>query len=297
MPRTPEVAPVDDPQSAYSQIAKATIMNSDSYMRVFFSDGDGGGDVEGAVSGLECVQLILRLLLRQPGLEVVWAHVNSDLPEIAAREARLDVRARDAQGRHFDIEVQCDISEAGVKRARYYAAKLDVDSLASGSKAEDLTESFVVFITNGGVLKHGKALLTASRFYEETGDKMKDGSHIVYANAKQLAKDGSNQDLADVMHDLYCADPDEMHNETMARRTRQIKGSKIKEASMKELDAEIYAEGIEQGIERGRENAQRESARRMEAEGFGADLIARLLGLTEDALAGLLAADHAPATA
>ena len=60
---------------------------------------------------------------------------------------------------------------------------------------------------------------------------------------------------------------------------------------MRKYEDIIYAQGVERGIAQGIEQTSRESARRMEARGFGRDVIAELLGLTEEALSRLLDQD------
>ena len=54
----------------------------------------------------------------------------------------------------------------------------------------------------------------------EIGLPLEDGSHIVYVNGEIR---GKQTKLAQLMHDFFCADPDEMYLEPLARVARRFK--------------------------------------------------------------------------
>ena len=64
-----------------------------------------------------------------------------------------------------------------------------------------------------------------------------DGSHIVYVNSKIQ----DDTPLGRLMHDFYCADPDEMYYKELSNKVKAIKGNKKEENTMIDL-IEEYAE-------------------------------------------------------
>ena len=62
--------------------------------------------------------------------------------------------------------------------------------------------------------------------------------------------------LGRLMHDLHCADPDEMYSDILARRVRELKETEGGVDSMcREMD-QIYNEGIKLGEKRGIEQGK-----------------------------------------
>ena len=140
---------------------------------------------------------------------------------LRGRSVRLDIKAKDKDGKLYNIEVQRADKGAGAKRARYYSAILDANALLPG-KEEDfgsLPETYVIFRTENDVLKGGKPLYHIERRIEELGLAFGDESHIIYVNGRYRGDDA----IGRLMHDFSCSDPDDMTSSVLAERSRYLK--------------------------------------------------------------------------
>ena len=102
------------------------------------------------------------------------------------------------------------------------------------------------------------------RIINEVTEIFPDESHIIYVNS--AVQDETS--LGRLMHDLHCADLDEMYSDILAQRVRELKETEKGVDSMcREMD-QIYNEGIklgekrgiEQGIERGKIEEKKQTA-------------------------------------
>ena len=73
---------------------------------------------------------------RLSSIETVDPHLGGD--SVTQKEAILDVRAVDADGRQYDIEIQVRREPDYIKRSLYYLAKLYAGQLVSGDKYRNL---------------------------------------------------------------------------------------------------------------------------------------------------------------
>ncbi len=135
------------------------------------------------------------------------------------RSVRLDIKAKDRSGKLYNIEVQRADRGAGEKRARYYSAMLDANTLLPGEDFEQLPETYVIFITEHDVLKAGLPLYHIDRRIEENGMTFFDESHIIYVNGEYREEN----DIGKLMHDFSCTNPDEMKLGLLAEKTRYFK--------------------------------------------------------------------------
>ena len=108
---------------------------------------------------------------------------------------------------------------AAEKRARYYSAILDANTLLPRQDFRELPETYVIFITEHDVLKGGLPLYHINRKIEETGVDFCDESHIIYVNG-EFRGEG---EIGDLMHDFSCTNPDDMRSELLAEKTRYFK--------------------------------------------------------------------------
>ena len=222
---------------------RATLMD-DPFMREFFEDN------------IPCTQLILRIIMDKPDLIVKTVKVQYILRSAeGTRYVRLDVYAIDADGRHYDIEIQNLSSGASVFRARLNSAMLDANMLRPG---EDYTylkerESVVIFITDKDVLGDDEPIYVIDRVIAKSGKPFNDGSHIIYVNS-------SHQDLSTelgrLMHDFKCKEPKDMYYAEIADKMRKVKGdeemglwAEIEQEAIKENSENIAANLIKSGKE------------------------------------------------
>ena len=65
------------------------------------------------------IQLVLRIVMEMPDLEVVDARTQVFVENLLNRSVRLDVLATDSAGRKINVEIQRSDKGAGRKRTRY----------------------------------------------------------------------------------------------------------------------------------------------------------------------------------
>ena len=273
---------MDERYGRYRKIIRDFTLMSDTFMRNVCREKD-------------CVEHILQVIMGQVGLRVVESVVQSDYKNMQGRSAILDCVARDTEERRYNMEVQQKSEGAAPERARYHGGLLDMHTLKEGQDFRELPEGNIIFITRSDVLGKGLPIYHIDRTVDETGEKFRDGQHILYVNA---AIQDEGTELGRLMHDFHCRDADEMYSEVLAARVRQLKETtKGVESMCQEIDA-IYKEGEERGRqlgeqigeERGRRlgeelgkvAARRQTVLSMAIEGLPVELIARIVKESTD---------------
>lgn len=104
------------------------------------------------------IELVLRIVLEKPDLEVLDVHTQVFVENLLNRSVRLDVLATDSTGAKLNVEVQRADKGAGRKRARYNSSMMDANLLKKGEDFENLPETWVIFITENDVMEKGKLL-------------------------------------------------------------------------------------------------------------------------------------------
>ena len=202
---------------------------------------------------LSLAQELLRAITGIQDLELVREETQYDLKRlVGARSVCLDVFGVDSQGLKYDLEVQRAAAGAGARRARYYSAALDVDSLGAGGGFAELPESYIIFVCEKDPFGCGAGVYRFERVDQRASVTLDDGTHILYVNASYDADD----ELGALMHDFLCSDPAEMRNTALADRAKYFKESPKGVAEMcellEEMREEALAKGLEQGLEQGR---------------------------------------------
>ncbi len=72
------------------------------------------------------------------------------------RSIRLDVKAVDAAGKIYDIQIQRSDRGTGARRARFYSSMIDRELLEKSRNFDELVDTYVIFIT--GKDRFGKGL-------------------------------------------------------------------------------------------------------------------------------------------
>lgn len=215
----------------------------------------------------ECIELVLRIVLDMPDLEVLDARTQVFVENILNRSVRLDILATDSIGRKFNIEIQRADKGAGRKRARYNSSMMDANLLKKGEGFDNLPETYVIFITENDVIGKGKPLYQVERCILETDEKFEDGSHILYVNGAYR----DESPLGKLMHDFSCTNPADMYYGVLADRVRFFKESKEGVAVMCKVMEDM------------RKDSLKEVALRMLKAGkYALDEIAAISGLSLD---------------
>ncbi|MBR6484666.1 MAG: PD-(D/E)XK nuclease family transposase [Clostridiales bacterium] len=221
----------------------------------------------------ECTQLLLRIILDMPDIVVISSEVQSYIQNVpGSRSVRLDVKARDADGKLYNIEIQTDPRGASPQRARYYSSIIDSsEGLPPGSDFPDLPDSYVIFITRDDIIGDKKAVSWIKRMIVGTEREFKDGSNIIFVNGEYAG----NDPVGRLISDLKACDAASMNYSELADRVGTYKNAdggykmesyfdKIrresleagKEEAKKEMESycdRIRRESLEAGKEAGKE--------------------------------------------
>lgn len=136
-----------------------------------------------------------------------------------------------------------------------------------GVDVDELPETYVIFITEGDVLRKGKPIYHINRVIEETGELFDDGSHIIYVNGAYR----DDTPLGKLMHDFSCSNPADMNYKVLAERTRYFKEDKECLESMCRVVEDMINEEV------------KEIAKRMLEDGkLSVEEIAEYTGLSKD---------------
>ena len=219
----------------------------------------------------ECIELILQIILGKKDLKVVKSQTEYPIKSLQGRGVRFDVFARDSEGKEYDIEIQRAKDGAEPKRARYNSALMDANALKSGDDFDKLRDTYVIFITENDVIGRGQDVYSYLRIEETNGDRLCDGTHIIYVNGAAQ----STTDIGKLMHDMRCRDAAEMYFEILKKRVSQFKNSeegrrimcKAVEEFAERRAAESKAEGKREGIAEGKREGIAEGKREGIAEG------------------------------
>ena len=187
----------------------------------------------------ECIELMLRILLGKKDLKVVKSQTEYPIKSLQGRGVRFDIFAKDSKDREYDIEIQRADRGAEPKRARYNSALMDANALKSGGDFGKLRETYVIFITENDVMGDGQEVYSYLRIEEHSGKRLRDGTHIVYANGATRSK----TEIGKLMHDLRCRHAAEMHFDILKKRVSQFKNSEEGRRTMCEAFERIEARG------------------------------------------------------
>ena len=169
----------------------------------------------------DCIELMLRIILGKKDLKVVKSQTEYPIKSLQGRGVRFDVFARDSKGREYDIEIQRSDYGAEPKRARYNSALMDANALKSGEDSGKVRDTYVIFITENDVMKRGQEVYSYLRIEERNGDRLHDGTHIIYVNGATR----SETEIGKLVHDLLCRDAAEMYFEVLKKRVSEFKNS------------------------------------------------------------------------
>ncbi len=190
------------------------------------------------------IQLVLRIVLEIPDLEVVDVRTQVFVENLLNRSVRLDVLATDSTGRKINVEIQRSDKGAGRKRARYNSSMMDANLLRKGEDFNELPETYVVFITEHDVIGDGQPVYKVERYISGTGKKFDDGSHILYVNGAYRG----DSDIGKLMHDFSCTDPSDMYYAVLAERVRFFKESEEGVAIMCKAMEDMRNQTLREGM-------------------------------------------------
>ena len=192
----------------WEQFKKLTLMDND-FMNIALENN------------IPCVEEMLRVILKKDDLIVKTVQTQRFLKGFA-RSVYLDVYAVDSEGTVYNIEIQQENEGADPRRPRFHGAMLDTHALKAGQDFRELPERYVIFITQNDVLGLDRTAYVIHKYIETENELLPfdDGTHLIYING--AAKDDGTE-LWKLIHDLQCADPDEMYFPRLATRVKFLK--------------------------------------------------------------------------
>ncbi len=207
----------------------------------------------------ECTSLILRIILNRDDLTVIKSSTQEWYQNLIEHSVKLDVAAVDEEGAIYDLEIQKLTRRASSRRARFYSASMDTSSLKKGDSYDALPESYVIFITPEDAIGDGQAIYEIERYVNGTGKKYGDGTHIIHVSA-DLTEKGTP--LGNLMHDLRCADPDEMHYTELRDKVTYYKRTEKGVAEMSAVFDEMMEKVREMSFKEGELEGRKEGEAR-----------------------------------
>ena len=171
---------------------------------------------------IRATEFLLNIILGRDDLEVIEVVAQRDYknPLPGGRSIRLDIYAKDADGKVYDIEVQNENAGADVHRARFHSSMLDTKMLKEKQKFKEIHDSYVIFITKSDYMKMGLPMYHVERTVRETGALFGDGSHIIYMNGSYK---NDSDPIGKLMHDFRCTSSVDMFYQELANPVSHFK--------------------------------------------------------------------------
>lgn len=166
-------------------------------------------------------ELLLRVVLGKEDIHVESSEAQYYISNIYGHEAKLDILAKDQQGKAYNVEVQRVLSGASVQRARFNGAMVDVMLLKKGEPHQNLPDRYTIFITETDMFGKGLPAYHASNKIDELNNTpLGDGGYIVYINGDYRNTDTP---IGQLMHDFFCVNADEILNPLLKERVKYLK--------------------------------------------------------------------------
>lgn len=214
------------------RINKFRLMDDD-FMNACFADN------------IEATELVLRIILNNKDIIVKSVETQKTMKNLQGRSLRLDVVASDG-GKNFNVEVQRADKGANPRRARYHQSILDANTTFPDEEFDQLSDIYVIFITENDVLKGNLPVYTVDRYIKELQKPFADGEHIIYVNGSW----DDDSTIGKLMHDFRCTEPDEMYYAELADRARYFKSDEKGVASMCKAMEDMRNEAERIGMEK-----------------------------------------------
>ena len=248
----------------------------------------------------EFCEEILRVILEDDGLTIIEAIPQWQGKNLTGRSVVLDAKCVTGDGRHINIEVQKADDDNHLKRARYNAAILTTNISETGKKFEFIPDVCIVFISKFDIFDGGLTLYHIDKVVRETGQIIEDGLTEIFVNTVNY--DGSKP--ARLMklftdNDAYSNDEFPVTSELKSRLKSSEGGSRAMNEILEKLISDEKRKSEKRGEKRGRKEGIKEGkikganeeklriAKDMIASGLEFGFIARLTGLSEEAVAAL----------
>ena len=192
----------------------------------------------------ELVEMVLRIIIDKPDLQVIRSETQADLIRITgSRGLCLDVYATDDAGKKYYVEVQKESSDMKPERARYHASAMDVENSWHGMTFDQLPDTYVIFISEKDYFVRKQPVYAIRRTVDDDNSLFNDGSNILYVNGEYR----DDTMIGKLMHDFNCCNPKDMLIPELSKRTEYLKTNKKEVEHMCKQLKEMEERGIEKG--------------------------------------------------
>jgi len=184
-------------------------------------------------------EVLIQIILDRDDIKVTSTKTQEEFINVYGRMVTLDIVARDADNKLYNIEVQRDKYKAPPQRARFHAAVTDITLLKDRQPFKEMPERYTIFITEEDKFNRGLPVYHVENKIAELNDEpFCDGGHIIYVNGgyRNLATP-----IGQLMHDFACTQAKDILNPVLRERVRYLKESEGGTIEMCEL-VEEYAE-------------------------------------------------------
>jgi predicted transposase/invertase (TIGR01784 family) len=248
----------------------------------------------------EAVGLVLSILLERNDLEIIDVQIEKffSSPKVDGKCVRLDILAKDKEGKYYNIEIHNGPFKNLLKRARYYSSMTDVNLLKAGKDYNDLCDTYIIFILNKDYFEEGLPIYKQEKYLTGKKEPIQDGSFIMYVNGEWQ----ENDPIGRLMKDFNAKDPKTMHYPLLAKGVGYFKNDKEGKAQMsiaaekrleelaekladqraEKLAVQIAETRIEKLAEKITEEKDKQTACNLYQNGASIDLIAKSLSYPQE---------------
>lgn len=227
----------------------------------------------------EICTLFLEELLQMPIAQIKYINKQADLTDSKSWHGiRLDVYIRDENNTVYNIEMQTTNGDDLERRARFYQAGIDRQTLAKGQKYKTMPESFIIFVCNFDYFEAGLPVYKRMSCIETREDIIyDDGSRVYFLNSKFTDPGDTPNAIIEFLHcietnDLACG----YQSELMRAVCPAIK--EVRNNEEKEVYYMTWLEKCEQFHEEGRKEEKRAVIIRM---GHNGDKVSHIMDMAD----------------
>ena len=224
---------------------------SNQFMSVAFCDHD-------------VQQHIIRIGMNDPDIELNSTETQLRFNNIRGREITFDSISRDTNGDVYNVEVENRTERGGLERVTFHVSALDTQTVHKGLKDfRKLPKANGIMFVQGDPLHNGKQRSVFEVRDADCPDESVKTSRLKYVIINVDHCDGDDE-LSQLCHDLQQSDYQNIRNEHLARRMKEIKeGEEVVEMCKKEEEFgnRRYNKGKEEGRAEGRAEGDEHRAR------------------------------------
>ena len=267
-------------------IQNLTLMN-DNFMTIMFDEN------------YSLVEYILKTVL-QKDLKVIKVITQDYVVNIFYKRVIYDVYAVDAEGVHYDIEIQRSRDGASFKRARFHSSLMDSRLLDRGEKNWDkLPEQYVIFFIEKDIFGDDEPIyhIESVILKREENTRFNDGRHIIYVNCEYLKNHPEPENELDkLIHDMQCEDVkdvNKIYSKEIKDRMAYLKNPESEGFSkMSEWSESYYNEGLydgeKKGLEQGTQKEKEATILELSKDNIPVELIAKYARTTVEEVKKIL---------